>query len=272
MARTLPLPPTASEVDWTVTPLKADGTPAGGSGTSSDQVQGAGPSGAAAVGNPVGVGGVYSSTLPILTDGQRGNLMQDLRGSLNVSLTQGGTPIGSVNGTLTDGFTNAVAALHIRNFPVGLNGSTWDRLRTIQGIDATGLGVQATANVVKSGAAAYKAQTQPYSTARLVSAAASTNATSVKTSAGDLFHVTGYNTNAAPRYLKLYNKASAPTVGTDTPIWTEYLPASSRFSFSFPSPMYFSTGIAFAITTAAADSDTGALTAGDVVALNIAYA
>jgi hypothetical protein len=36
-------------------------------------------------------------------------------------------------------------------------------------------------------------------------------------------------------------------------------------------PLYFSTGIAYALTTAAADADTGALTAGDVIAMNIAY-
>ncbi len=111
--------------------------------------------------------------------------------------------------------------------------------------------------------------TKPANTNRLLSAAASTNATSVKASAGDLFNIDGYNNNAAARFLKLYNKASAPTVGTDTPVRTMRLPPTAQYSLSFNPPLYFSTGIAFAITTAAADADTGALTAGDIVAQNL---
>lgn len=109
------------------------------------------------------------------------------------------------------------------------------------------------------------------STFRIVSAAASTNASSVKASAGNVGIVTGYNANAAARYLKFYNKASAPTVGTDTPIWTEYLAPQSKFSIPFAG-LYFSTGIALALTTGSADADTGALTAADILALNVAYA
>lgn len=110
-------------------------------------------------------------------------------------------------------------------------------------------------------------------TFRLPSAAASTNATSVKASAGDVFKITGFNANAAARYLKLYNKASAPTVGTDAPIWTEYLPAQEKFSIDFDAaPLHFTLGIAYALTTGVADADTGALTAADVLALNGSYA
>jgi hypothetical protein len=55
---------------------------------------------------------------------------------------------------------------------------------------------------------------------RLVSAAASTNATSAKAAPAQVHSVVGYNAAAALRYLKLYDKASAPTVGTDTPFMT----------------------------------------------------
>lgn len=105
---------------------------------------------------------------------------------------------------------------------------------------------------------------------RIVSAAASTNATLAKDSAGFLHQFTGYNAAATARYLKFYNKASAPTVGTDTPVMTVYLPATSGFAIDVPG-LYFPTGIGYALTTAAADADTGALTAGDVVALNVVY-
>ncbi len=48
---------------------------------------------------------------------------------------------------------------------------------------------------------------------------ADTNATSVKASAGTHYGVQAGNVNAAARYLKLYDKATAPTVvGTDVPV------------------------------------------------------
>lgn len=110
------------------------------------------------------------------------------------------------------------------------------------------------------------------SVARLLSAAASTNATSVKTSAGRLYKIIGRNAAAAARYLKLYNKASAPTVGTDTPVVTIALTPSAAFNVDLaPFGHFFSTGIAYAITTGSSDADTGALTAGDVDGVAIWY-
>lgn len=104
---------------------------------------------------------------------------------------------------------------------------------------------------------------------RIVSAAASTNGTSAKATNGTLKQVVGYNAAAAARYLKFYNKTSAPTVGTDTPVLTVYLPATTAFALDFDH--YFSQGIAYALTTGSADSDTAALTAGDVLGLNVLY-
>ncbi|MGI8839750.1 MAG: hypothetical protein ACR2F8_03030 [Caulobacteraceae bacterium] len=100
-------------------------------------------------------------------------------------------------------------------------------------------------------------------------AAATTNATSVKSSAGRIYGGTVANVAASTRYLKLYNKASAPTVGTDTPVLTLPVPAGQTLSLSTmlagPLGAYFSTGIAYAITGAAADADTTAVSAGDVI-------
>jgi len=97
--------------------------------------------------------------------------------------------------------------------------------------------------------------------------AASTNATSVKASAGVLYGLIAFNLNAAVRYLKLYNKASAPTVGTDTPVMTVPVPASATgagFVLPIPPGVDFTTGIAFALTTGSADADTAAVGAGDL--------
>ena len=107
---------------------------------------------------------------------------------------------------------------------------------------------------------------------RLLCAAATTNATSVKTSAGRLLKIRGYNNKASAVFLKLYNKASAPTVGTDTPVATFLLRAQSEFDFDIEMfGLQFSTGIAYAITGAVADNDTTALAANDVFALNTFY-
>lgn len=107
------------------------------------------------------------------------------------------------------------------------------------------------------------------SMAKVISAA-STNATSVKSSPGK---VTGWafsNQNAAVRYLKLYNKASAPTVGTDIPVLTIAMPAGATGHVGFDSGPAFSAGIGLALTTGVADADTGAVAALDIV-VNLLY-
>lgn len=105
-----------------------------------------------------------------------------------------------------------------------------------------------------------------------LNSAASTNATSVSATANTLLY--GYyisNTNAAVRYVKFYNKASAPTVGTDTPVLVLAIPGSGAANVSFPAGINFTTGLAFATTTGAADSDTGAVAANEVI-VNLVYA
>ena len=104
---------------------------------------------------------------------------------------------------------------------------------------------------------------------RLASSANSTNATSVKSSAGTVRRVFAFNTNATVRYLKLYNKGSSPTVGTDTPIFTIPVPAAGGIALQLD--YAFGTGIAYALTTGVADSDTGSVGSGDIVGLHILY-
>jgi hypothetical protein len=99
----------------------------------------------------------------------------------------------------------------------------------------------------------------------LGSSAASTNATSVKTSVGTLLTVTAYNFNASARYLKIYSKASAPTVGTDVPVLTIKLPPGETTTPNLGTyGVRIATGIAYAITANPADSDATAVAAGDV--------
>jgi hypothetical protein len=113
------------------------------------------------------------------------------------------------------------------------------------------------------------------SVARLVSAAATTNATLVKNAAGRVFKIRGYNAKAAVCYLKLYNKATAPAPATDNALLMASfaLKASDMFDIDFTPQGYgFSTGIGFALTGASSDTDATALVAADIVGLNIFYA
>lgn len=106
----------------------------------------------------------------------------------------------------------------------------------------------------------------------LPSSAATTNATSVKASAGTVYSIEAYNATAVLRYLKVYDKASAPTVGTDTPKRTIALKPNDRTVITFVSGgLSMPTGIALALTLNPADSDSTAITATDVVGLNVDY-
>lgn len=109
----------------------------------------------------------------------------------------------------------------------------------------------------------------PCSTSKLISAA-TTNATSVKASAGLLCGYIFGNQNGAVRYLKLYNKASAPTVGTDVPKLTIPMPGGATGHVSFPNPIEFDTGIALALTTGVADANAVAVAADEIV-VNLLY-
>ena len=81
------------------------------------------------------------------------------------------------------------------------------------------------------------------------------------------------NTGDGVRFVKLYNKASAPTVGTDVPLITIGIPAVQNSSFMLPAlqGINFSIGLSYAITLGAADSDTTALTVAANVTGLIAY-
>ena len=204
-------------------------------------------SGATDAGSPVKVGGVFNSTLPTLTNGQRGDAQLSARGKLLsevgcVPITHSDASNNAYNTLSGQDNSGVTQALIVRVRPDIFNGSSWDR------------------------------QKKPNATSRIVSAAASTNGTSAKAAAGDIFAIQGYNAAATVRYLKIYNKASAPTVGTDVPVKTIALAPSSAFNLSFPVGYYCSAGIAYALTTGSADSDTGNLTAGDILGLNIDYA
>lgn len=100
--------------------------------------------------------------------------------------------------------------------------------------------------------------------------AASTNAANIKNAAGNLYEITVSNVTATAAFIKLYNKASAPTVGTDVPILTIPATAGATVPINFGAlGKRFTAGISIAITAAAAATDTGVTVAG--IQVNASY-
>jgi hypothetical protein len=101
--------------------------------------------------------------------------------------------------------------------------------------------------------------------------AASTNATSVKTSASNVAWMQISNTTASWRFVKMYNRNSAPTVGTDTPVFNLAIAPNSTIDHACAFlGMAFGSGVALAITGGSALLDATAVGSGDVV-VNISY-
>ena len=101
--------------------------------------------------------------------------------------------------------------------------------------------------------------------------AASTNLTSVASKPSVLTGWYIMNTATATRYVRIYDKATAPVPSTDVPVLRLPLPAGegSNISLSASTP-WLKNGIAFDITGGPLDTDTTAVALGDVT-LNLFY-
>lgn len=102
-----------------------------------------------------------------------------------------------------------------------------------------------------------------------VIAAAGVNATLVSAGAIRVHSLLLTNTTAAVKFVKIYNKATAPSEA-DTPILTLSIPANGNRDLDPEYGMLLSLGFGYRITGAAADADTTAVSAGDVI-LNTVY-
>ena len=111
-----------------------------------------------------------------------------------------------------------------------------------------------------------------------IAASAGTNGTNVKASPGTVYAIIcssfGLNTGG---FLKLYNSAGTPSVGTDVPLLTVPSAAGTASAnngaptcISFPNGITFSTGIAIATTNLMTDGDSTNLS--NPMAITIVYA
>jgi len=101
-----------------------------------------------------------------------------------------------------------------------------------------------------------------------------TNANVVKASGGNLYSIVAIGLTSTVRFLKFYNKATAPTVGTDIPVMTIPVPANTQgagIAIPFSMGVNFPLGISIAITAGPADNDVAVVGAGDVI-INLTYA
>jgi hypothetical protein len=267
-------------------------------------IQGPAAALATATGNPLQIGGIYNSSAPTVASGQiaplqvdasgnlcinikagaaaggtsgtvgasvatvatpvsfsNGSTMQlgvvDGSGNLKVNIAAGGVPAGQDNATFTAGTTNGLAAFGVYNDGISaLTSTSYGAVRLTSDRK----------QYVAVGASVSGGWT-PYG----LSSAASTNATSVKGSAGQLGVISVTNNGASNAYLKIYNSASAPTAGSGTPVQRYMIPAGLGNNIPLGGPLYFSAGIGFTITGGAADTDTTAVLLNQVQ-VNLGYA
>ena len=178
--------------------------------------------------------------------------------------------------TQTDANTNSLShstANATRAYEASCHNDTWIRIRltafTSAGAHRVAI-VGSTAAIEPVPSVVFPASQMiatPTGTAIAVTTTASTNASIQKSTAGNLFELTISNPTATAAYVKLYNKASAPTVGTDIPVLTQRIAATGSagdtVALSFgQNGKRFTTGIAMAVTAAAAATDTGVAVAG----------
>lgn len=92
----------------------------------------------------------------------------------------------------------------------------------------------------------------------------------IKGTKGKVYGYHIHNSSAQKVWVKLYNTAGAPTVGTTTPYLTLGIPTGDTVAVEFSKGIPFSSGIGIGATTGAADNSTGAPGTGDIQA-NIFY-
>lgn len=101
--------------------------------------------------------------------------------------------------------------------------------------------------------------------------AASTNATLVKSTASMIGSISVSNSDVNTFYLKLFNIATAPVVGTTVPAYVYMIPKNTTYNIPIPSyGMRFDAGLSYSTTVNAATADTTAIAAGQAV-VNINY-
>jgi len=111
-----------------------------------------------------------------------------------------------------------------------------------------------------SGAIAYTPYRNFMTTAAVISAL-------VSASARRLGYIHAFNVGAAPVFVRIYDKATAPATA-DTPVWSGVLPgntAGAGVALPIPDGLALALGLGVRVTAAIADADNTALVANEVM-------
>lgn len=206
------------------------------------------------------------------------SILSELQGTIAVSAASLPLPAGAATsakqpalGTAGTASTDVLSVQGIASMtPLKVDGSgVTQPVSGTVGVDSLPALASGSANVGYA-TPAVAGQTTGATPFHLGGSAATVNATSVKDGACTLWDVIAMNVStSAPAYLKLYDKASAPTVGTDTPVYVLPLPTAGSANGagaarSWPTGLKFTLGLAYAITGGMADTDATAVAAGQV--------
>lgn len=204
-------------------------------------------SGSTDSGAPVKIGGVFRTTQPTFSDGQRADWQLDARGNGHVSLYGAGSPTAIGLTVPSAAAISGPNSLDVAAFPYAYNGTNFSPIQ----VDAVG-----NLKVVPQGSATGGASVKS------IQAANNTTSIAIDASPGTLYGLTVFNNSATIAYAKLYNAAQGSTTcGSGTPIQRVLIPASTTGAgavIPLPVGVIYSTAITLCITTGFADSDTTA--------------
>lgn len=232
--------------------------------------------------NVVPAGAATANSSVSLITGGRDTLTIQVSGTYTGALSLQGTLDGTAWVTLggaglimnmaTSATAATIASASTGLFQVGITGMSIVRLTALAAVTGTanitlraadGNALVALDAPIPAGLNNIGAVTPATGTAFILATAATTNSTVLKVGTGSLYELTISNTTAAPVYVKLYNKATGPTVGTDIPISTHLIPANADVTLEFgPIGKRFAAGIALATTAGIAATDVQAIGAG----------
>lgn len=181
-------------------------------------------------GNPVKVGAVYNLSAPTATTGEVIDAQCDANGNQKVSVVNGVTS--------------------------GTAGSASAAVLSVQGI-ASMTPVQTTPALTTSGGASYSN----------VIAAATPAVTVVKSSAGNIYQVIGFNSSATPVFIHFFD-ATSVSLGTTATSFVWMIPgntAGAGFTIPLNYPRSMANAIRYAVTGGIASTDNTSITASSVI-------
>lgn len=218
----------------------------------------------ASVDSTNGTDGTWFSLSAVRTNA---NTIEQSSGALSLNIGVGNAYAWRLNVANINYVRVRMTAITGGNVSVIISGSA-AMAEVAPGIGAHSVTVSGTATTTVTSGAITNTPANP-TNYNLVSAA-STNAANIKNAAGNLYEITVSNVTATAAFIKLYNKATAPTVGTDVPILTIPATAGATVPINFGAlGKRFTAGISIAITAAAAATDTGVTVAG--IQVNASY-